>query len=201
MLNPFQIFLNVIKEKKIDKKWYKQPHEAFKNLPNSSKGDAGEEFIKRYVKILGFNVEKIDRLGGIGDLVNVKAGFTRNFLLPQGKAKVATDANKAEIEERRAEFEKLAADSLSAAEKRREAIEALSIEITAKSGTEGKLFGSIGNVDIASALTEAGVEVEKREVRLPDGPLRQAGEYEITLHLHSDVNAIAKVTIIGEEEA
>ena len=145
--------------------------------------------------------EKIDRLGGIGDLVNVKAGFARNFLLPQGKAKVATDANKAEIEERRAEFEKLAADSLSAAEKRRETIETLSIEITAKSGTEGKLFGSIGNVDIASALAEAGVEVEKREVRLPDGPLRQAGEYEITLHLHSDVNAIAKVTIIGEEEA
>ena len=145
--------------------------------------------------------EKIDRLGGIGDLVNVKAGFARNFLLPQGKAKVATDANKAEIEERRAEFEKLAADSLSAAEKRRETIETLSIEITAKSGTEGKLFGSIGNVDIASALAEAGVEVEKREVRLPDGPLRQAGEYEITLHLHSDVNAVAKVTIIGEEEA
>ena len=145
--------------------------------------------------------EKIDRLGGIGDLVNVKAGFARNFLLPQGKAKVATDANKAEIEERRAEFEKLAADSLSAAEKRRETIETLSIEITAKSGTEGKLFGSIGNVDIASALAEAGVEVEKREVRLPDGPLRQAGEYEITLHLHSEVNAVAKVTIIGEEEA
>ncbi len=145
--------------------------------------------------------EKIDRLGGIGDLVNVKAGFARNFLLPQGKAKVATDANKAEIEDRRAEFEKLAADSLSAAEKRREKIEVLSIEITAKSGTEGKLFGSIGNVDIASAITEAGVEVEKREVRLPDGPLRQAGEYEITLHLHSDVDAVVKVTIIGEEEA
>ncbi len=145
--------------------------------------------------------EKIDRLGGIGDLVNVKAGFARNFLLPQGKAKAATEANKAEIEERRAEFEKLASEALSAAEKRREAIEALSIEITAKSGTEGKLFGSIGNVDIASALTEAGVEVEKREVRLPDGPLRQAGEYEITLHLHSEVNAVAKVTIIGEEEA
>ncbi len=144
--------------------------------------------------------EKIDRLGGIGDLVNVKAGFARNFLLPQGKAKVATDANKAEIEGRRAEFEKLAADSLSAAEKRRQAIEVLSIEIAAKSGTEGKLFGSIGNVDIASAITEAGVEVEKREVRLPDGPLRQAGEYEITLHLHSDVDAVAKVTIIGEEE-
>ena len=143
--------------------------------------------------------DKIDRLGGIGDLVNVKAGFARNFLLPQGKAKIATDANKAEIEGRRAEFEKLAADSLSAAEKRREKIEVLSIEITAKSGTEGKLFGSIGNVDIANAMTAAGVEVEKREVRLPEGPLRQAGEYEITLHLHSDVDAVAKVTIIGEE--
>jgi len=144
--------------------------------------------------------EKIDRLGGIGDLVNVKAGFARNFLLPQGKAKAATEANKAEIEERRAEFEKLATETLSAAEKRREAIEALSIEITAKSGTEGKLFGSIGNVDIAGALSEAGVEVEKREVRLPDGPLRQAGEYEVILHLHSEVNAVAKVSIIGEEE-
>jgi len=145
--------------------------------------------------------EKIDRLGGIGDLVNVKAGFARNFLLPQGKAKVATDANKAEIEERRAEFEKLAAETLSSAEKRRETIEALSISITAKSGTEGKLFGSIGNIDISTAITEAGVEVAKREVRLPDGPIRQAGEYEVTLHLHSEINAIAKITIIGEEEA
>ncbi len=144
--------------------------------------------------------EKIDRLGSIGDLVNVKSGFARNFLLPQGKAKVATDANKAEIESRRAELEKLAAETLGSAEKRREQIEALSIEITAKSGTEGKLFGSIGNMDIAKALTEAGVEVEKRDVRLPDGPLRQAGEYEITLHLHTDVDAVAKVTIIGEEE-
>jgi len=145
--------------------------------------------------------EKIDRLGDIGDLVNVKAGFARNFLLPQGKAKVATEANKAEIESRRAEFEKMAADALAAAEKRREQIEALSISITAKSGTEGKLFGSIGNVDIAGAITEAGVELEKREVRLPEGPIRQAGEYEITLHLHTDVDAIVKVTIIGEEEA
>ncbi len=143
--------------------------------------------------------EKIDRLGSIGDLVNVKAGFARNFLLPQGKAKVATDANKAEIEERRAEFEKMAADALTTAEARREQIEVLAISITAKSGTEGKLFGSIGNIDIAAAITEAGIEIQKREVRLPDGPIRQAGEYEVTLHLHSDVNAVAKVTIIGEE--
>ncbi len=144
--------------------------------------------------------EKIDRLGGIGDLVNVKAGFARNFLLPQGKAKAATDANKAEIESRRAEFEKLAADAIVSAEKRRDQIEALSLEITAKSGTEGKLFGSIGNMDIASALTEAGVEVEKREVRLPEGPIRQAGEYEVIVHLHSGIDAVAKVSIIGEEE-
>ena len=145
--------------------------------------------------------EKIDRLGGIGDLVNVKAGFARNYLLPQGKAKAATEENKAEIETRRAEFEKTAAEALSLAEKRREQIEALAISITAKSGTEGKLFGSIGNIDIAGALTEAGVEVEKREVRLPEGPIRQAGEYEITLHLHSDIDAVVKVSIIGEEEA
>ncbi|MCK4675128.1 MAG: 50S ribosomal protein L9 [Gammaproteobacteria bacterium] len=145
--------------------------------------------------------EKIDRLGGIGDLVNVKAGFARNFLLPQGKAKMATEANKAEIESRRAEFEKLATEALAAAEKRRDQVEALEIKITAKSGTEGKLFGSIGNIDISAALSEAGVEVEKREVRLPDGPIRQAGDYEITLHLHSEVDAVAKVTIIGEEEA
>ena len=145
--------------------------------------------------------EKIDRLGGIGDLVNVKAGFARNYLLPQGKAKVATDANKAEIESRRAEFEKMAADTLAAAEKRRDMVEAKPIEITAKSGTEGKLFGSIGNMDIAAAFVEAGIEIEKREVRLPDGPIRQAGEYEVTLHLHADINAVAKVTIIGEEEA
>ena len=144
--------------------------------------------------------EKIERLGSIGDLVNVKAGFARNFLLPQGKAKVATDANKAEIESRRAEFEKLAADTLAAAQKRRDQIEALTISITAKSGTEGKLFGSIGNADIATALTEAGVDVEKREVRLSEGPIRQAGQYEVTLHLHTDVDAVAKVTIIGEEE-
>jgi large subunit ribosomal protein L9 len=145
--------------------------------------------------------EKIDRLGGIGDLVNVKAGFARNYLIPQGKAKAATEKNKAEIEVRRAEFEKLAAEALAAAEKRREQIEALTINITAKSGTEGKLFGSIGNMDIADAITKAGVALEKREVRLPEGPIRQAGEYEITLHLHSDVNAVAKVTIIGQEEA
>ena len=95
----------------------------------------------------------------------------------------------------------MAADTLAAAEKRRDLVEAKPVEITAKSGTEGKLFGSIGNMDIAVAFVEAGIEIEKREVRLPDGPIRQAGEYEVVLHLHSEINAIAKITVIGEEEA
>ncbi len=143
--------------------------------------------------------EKIDRLGSIGDLVNVKSGFARNYLLPQGKAKVANDENKAEIEAHRAELEKTAAETIAAAGVRRDKITELTISITAKSGTEGKLFGSIGNTDIAAAITEAGVEVEKREVRLPEGPIRQAGEHEITLHLHADINVVVNITVIGEE--
>lgn len=145
-------------------------------------------------------VEKIDRLGGLGDLVNVKSGFARNYLLPTGKAKVATAANIAEIEASRAELEKAAAASLKAAEAKRDQLAALEISITSKSGTEGKLFGSVGNTDIADAVTAAGVEVAKRDVRLPDGPLRLAGDYEIILHLHADVDAVVKVTIIGEED-
>ena len=144
-------------------------------------------------------IEKIDRLGGLGDLVNVKSGFARNYLLPTGKAKVASAANIAEVEARRAELEKAAADALAAAEARRDQLAKLEVSITAKSGSEGKLFGSIGNSDIAEAVTAAGVNVAKREVRLPEGPLRQAGEYEIGLHLHADVDAVVKVIVIGDE--
>jgi large subunit ribosomal protein L9 len=145
-------------------------------------------------------LEKIDRLGGLGKVVNVRSGYARNFLLPTGKAKIATPANVAEIEARRAEFEAQAAASLSAAEKRRDQIAALAISITAKSGTEGKLFGSVGNSDIADAVTAAGVELEKREVRLPAGPIRLAGEYEVELHLHADVNATLKLVVIADED-
>ncbi len=145
-------------------------------------------------------LEKIDRLGGLGDLVNVKSGYARNYLLPSGKAKVATPENIAEIEERRAELENQAAEALAAAEARRDKITELAVTITAKSGTEGKLFGSIGNSDIADAVTAAGVDVEKREVRLPEGPIRMAGVYEITLHLHADVDATLDLTIVAEEE-
>jgi len=143
--------------------------------------------------------EKIDRLGGLGDQVNVRPGFARNFLLPQGKARVATAENIAEIEARRAELEKNAAAALAEAEARRDQLSRLEITITAKSGSEGKLFGSVGNIDIANAVTEAGVKLEKREVRLPHGPIHQAGEYDIALHLHADVDAVVKVTIVGEE--
>lgn len=144
-------------------------------------------------------IEKIDRLGGLGDLVNVRAGFARNYLLPTGKAKIATAENVAEIEARRAELEKAAAEAVSAAEARRDQLAGVNVTITAKSGTEGKLFGSIGNSDIADAVTTAGVDIAKREVRLPDGPIRLAGEYEITLHLHADVDATVKVIIVGDE--
>ena len=145
-------------------------------------------------------IEKIDRLGGLGDRVNVRSGYARNFLLPQGKAKLATAENVAEIETRRVEFEKEAATALTEAEARRDQISKLEISITAKAGAEGKLFGSVGNTDIAAAITDAGVALEKREVRLPEGPIHQAGEYDITLHLHADVDAVVKVIVIGEED-
>ncbi len=145
-------------------------------------------------------LETIDRLGGLGDLVNVKAGFARNFLLPMGKARLATPENVAAIEAQRAELEKQESELLVAAEKRRDQIAELSVSINAKSGTEGKLFGSIGNTDIADAITQAGISVEKREVRLPDGPIRQAGDYEITIHLHASVDAVVKVIVVGEED-
>ena len=144
-------------------------------------------------------LEKIDSLGGLGDKVRVRPGYARNYLLPQGKAKFATPENIAEFEARRAELERAAAEALAAAETRRESLAGMVIELTAKAGSEGKLFGSIGASDIADAVTARGVEVEKREVRLPEGPLRQAGEYEIQLHLHADVDAEIRIIVIGEE--
>ncbi len=144
-------------------------------------------------------LEKIDSLGGLGDKVRVRPGYARNYLLPQGKAKFATPQNIAEFEARRAELERAATEALAAAEMRRESLTGMVIEMTAKSGAEGKLFGSIGASDIADAVTARGVEVEKREIRLPEGPLRQAGEYEIQLHLHADVDADIRVIVIGEE--
>jgi large subunit ribosomal protein L9 len=144
-------------------------------------------------------LEKIDNLGGLGDKVRVRPGYARNYLLPKGKAKFATPENIAEFEARRAELERVAAEALAVAEARRDSLSGMVIEIRAKAGSEGKLFGSIGAGDIADAVTARGIEVEKREVRLPEGPLRQAGEYEIEVHLHADVNADIRIIVIGEE--
>lgn len=143
-------------------------------------------------------LSKVENLGNLGDVVKVRNGYARNFLIPYGKAKAATKANVAEFEARRAELEKAAAEALAAAQARAAQLEGVSVTIAGKAGSEGKLFGSIGTAEIAEALTAAGHAVEKREVRLPTGPLRAVGEYEINLHLHTDVNTTVKVHVIAE---
>jgi large subunit ribosomal protein L9 len=143
-------------------------------------------------------LEKIGKLGALGDKVNVKAGFGRNYLIPQGKAVSATAANVARFEERRAELEAAAAEALAAATARGEALEGKEVTITATAGDEGKLFGSIGARDIAEAITAAGAEVEKSEVRLPNGVLRNVGEYEIVVQLHAEVSATVNLKIAAE---
>ena len=143
-------------------------------------------------------LEKITNLGELGDKVAVKPGYGRKYLIPTGLAVPATRDNLEAFEARRAELEKAAADKLVAAEARKASIEELSITVGRKAGEEGKLFGSVGTTDIAEAITAAGVEVEKQEVRLPEGPLRAAGDYEVALHLHSDVDATIKLTIVAE---
>ncbi len=145
-------------------------------------------------------LENIDNLGSLGDKVNVKAGFARNYLLPSGKAKPATAENLAEFEAKRAELEKAAAEALATAEERKAAIvELAKVTINAKVGSEGKLFGSIGTADIADAITAAGASVEKREIRLPEGALRVTGEHAIDIHLYTDVDVSIVVDIVGEE--
>jgi large subunit ribosomal protein L9 len=144
-------------------------------------------------------LQKVENLGNLGDKVKVRAGYGRNYLIPQGKAKPATAANVAEFEKRRAELEKHAADALISAQARKRELEGKTISITAKAGGEGKLFGSVGTLDIAEALTQAGVRVERKEVRLPQGPIRTAGEHKVELHLHTDVNVEITVTVIAEE--
>lgn len=145
-------------------------------------------------------LDKIANLGGLGDQVSVKSGYARNFLFPQGKAVPATEANIKVFEERRAELEAKIAADLAAAEERAEKINALeAIVISSKAGDEGKLFGSIGTKDIADAVTAAGVEVQKSEVLLPNGTLREIGEYDIELHLHADVFASIKLQVVAAE--
>jgi len=143
-------------------------------------------------------LEKISNLGNLGERVNVKPGYARNFLIPQGKAVRATAGRIAEFEKRRAELEKKAAGVLATAQDRAAKLAELEVEITQKAGPEGKLYGSVGTQNIADAVTAAGVEVTRQEVRLPEGPLRHTGEYEIELQLHPDVVATVKVIVKPE---
>ena len=144
-------------------------------------------------------LDKIAKLGGLGDKVTVKSGYARNFLLPQGKAVFASKANVEHFEARRADLEKKLAEQLTAAEARAAKLTELAeVTIASKAGDEGKLFGSIGTRDIADAISEAGVAVVKAEVRLPLGSIRETGEFDIVIHVHNDVNATIKVVVIAE---
>lgn len=144
-------------------------------------------------------LEKVQNLGDLGEQVAVKAGYARNFLIPQGKAKPATKDNLAEFEARRAELEKQAAEALAAAQATYENMNGTVVSIESVAGDEGKLFGSIGTADIADALTAAGFEVERKAVRMPEGSLRHVGTFEIDVELHSDVVASITVEIKSTE--
>lgn len=146
-------------------------------------------------------LDKVANLGSLGDRVKVRSGYARNYLLPQGKATLATPANVAKFEARRADLEKVVRDNLSGAEGRKAAFEGFKLTITAKAGSEGKLFGSVGTSDIADAVTAAGHKLSRSEVRLPNGPLRSVGEHIVTVHLHSDVNLDLPVTIVADEQS
>ena len=142
-------------------------------------------------------LEKVDNLGNLGDKIAVRPGYGRNFLIPTGRAVAATPENLKAFEARRAELEKQAAERLAAAQARKERLDGLAVEIRHRAGDEGKLFGSVGTSDIADAVSALGIELEKSEVRLPQGALRTAGEHDVTVHLHADVNATLKLTIVG----
>lgn len=144
-------------------------------------------------------LDKIAKLGGLGDKVSVKSGYARNYLLPKGKAVFASQANVEHFEARRADLEKKLAEALTVAQTRADKLAALTdVTIASKAGDEGKLFGSIGTRDIADAITEAGVEVTKAEVRLPLGTIRETGEFSIAIHLHNDVDTSITINVIAE---
>lgn len=145
-------------------------------------------------------LEKIQNLGNLGDQVKVKAGFGRNYLIPNGKAVSATRANIEKFEARRAELEKVQSEKLQNAQARAEKLNQVSVSLVRKAGSEGKLFGSVGTTDISEAVQETGVELAKQEIRLPTGPFRTTGEFEVSVHLHADVEATIKITILAEEE-
>jgi len=144
-------------------------------------------------------LENVENLGGIGDLVKVKPGYGRNFLLPQGKAALATPENMKAIEARRTELEKAAAEELAKAKERAKSFKGLEVVIAANAGSEGKLFGSVGPIDIAEALAGVQVEVERAEIRMPDGPIHELGDFPIGVHLHSDVKGEVLVHVVAAD--
>jgi large subunit ribosomal protein L9 len=144
-------------------------------------------------------LQKVANLGNIGDRVEVKSGYGRNHLLPSGKATLATPANVAKFEARRAELEKLAREQLAEAKSRAEQLKEFTLRISAKAGNEGKLFGSIGTGDIAEACTTQGQKVSRSEVRMPSGPIRMVGDHELVLHLHTDIDVTLRVSVTAEE--
>jgi len=145
-------------------------------------------------------LEKIVNLGGLGDVVKVKEGYARNFLIPQGKAKRATPENLAEFEKRRTQLEAAQSVALTAAQEKGAKLDGMMIQITQKAGVDGRLFGSVTSIDIVDALKAQDMEVERSMVRLPQGPLKQVGDYEIAIALHSDVVVHIKVSVLGETQ-
>ena len=143
-------------------------------------------------------MEKVVNLGGLGDVVKVKDGYARNFLIPQGKAKRATEANRKVFEEKRAELERIQAEAIAAAQAQVEKLEGLMLQITRKTGVDGRLFGSVSTHDIAEALAAQGFQVEKSAIRLPEGPLKTIGDTPVQIALHTDVVATVTVSVLGE---
>jgi large subunit ribosomal protein L9 len=143
-------------------------------------------------------LEKIANLGNLGDVVKVKNGFARNYLIPQGKATLATPDNLTRFEQRRAELEKAAAEALNNALARAEKLEGLTLQISRKAGADGRLFGSVTNLDILEELAKQGYEVHRSELRNPHGPMKQVGDYPVDVSLHSDVTVRITVSVIGE---
>ena len=146
-------------------------------------------------------MEKVVNLGGLGDVVKVKDGFARNFLIPQGKAKRATSANLKEFESRRAELEKKANEHLVGAQERAAKLEGVKLDVAQKAGVDGRLFGSVTNFDIVEALKAQGITIEKSTIRMPDGPLKHVGEFPLVVGLYLDVTANITVVVIGETAA
>ena len=140
-------------------------------------------------------LETVERLGQLGDVVRVRPGYARNYLIPQGKARYATAENLAEVRARREELERKAQEARTAAEQRRDALAGLAVAVQAETNPDGKLFGSVGATEIARAVSATGTPLERQEIRLPDGPLRELGEHEITVHLHPEVETAVRVTV------